>query len=121
MWSYANVRIYVQEKDKNAKQIMARLNTIGGSTILHRFGQDAPIQKLQAYVLTDTDMDALEALLNSSTSYELVGPEGSLGDWVLNDISGARQKSVHHVFYDRPGEDVNVPLYLVSMELYIDD
>jgi len=119
MWTYNSIRIYVQEKSGRVEQLIARLNPSGGGTIKHRFGDDDEILTLEAKVLTDSDLDSLKALILTGTAYELVAPEGSLGNWVLKSVSHRRETSTWHVFFDRPGLPTNTPLYTVTMELYL--
>ena len=120
-WTYGSppVRIYVQQHDKSQDEIIARLNPVGGGTILHDFGDNDPITRIEALVLTSGDAGLLEYF--KGTSNELISPEGTLGNWILKSISTKRHDSVNHTFFDRPSVDTDVPLYTVNMELYDDN
>lgn len=121
-WTFGGVRIYTQQQSESEKKLSARLNTVGGATVLHEFGHDDPIMKLEVLVLTSGDYGVLKTYSAfDAPSYELISPEGTLGAWFLNSIDGKRHDSTWHKFFDRPSLDTNEPLYVISLDLYIDD
>lgn len=120
-WTLNSVRIYVQGFSSDEEALVARLNPRAGGTILHWFGSSDEILQIQGFVLTDTDKDSLKALKDTNDVYELVSPEGSLGNWLVKKVSAVREMSNHHRFFDRPSEALDEPLYRVTLELYEDD
>ncbi len=120
-WTLNGIRLYVQEKDNDIEQILARLNPYNGPTILHRWGRESEKLTLNALVLTSGDIGLLDAMTIDTTSYAFITPEGAGGNWIVKKLSWSRDKSVRHVFFDRPSVPDDAPLYRVSMELYIDE
>jgi len=119
-WTLNGTRIYAQDFGTGSKSIIARLQTIGGGTTLHTFGYESEIVKISAFVVTDADKTALEALIGTGLSYALVSPEGSLGNFCVSTMDFKRQLTNCIVLYDRPGLDPESPFYLMDVELFID-
>ena len=120
-WKLDTTRIYAEGLDTTVKNIIARLQPINASTILHHFGYEDETVKINGLIVTDTDRDALKAMAQTSTSYVLSGPEGSLGSYFVNDCKVSRTPITCITLYDRPGLDDASPVYQVEMELYIDN
>lgn len=120
MWTINSVRFYVQEHGGEESALIARLSPRGGGTILHWFGYEETADQIEALVLTTADRDSILAMKDSNTSYALVSPEGSLGNWFVKKVSWRREDSVQHVFFDRPSVSIDAPLYRVSLEIYPD-
>lgn len=121
LWNYNNITIYVQEYGRDKQNLASKLDPLGGGSIIHRWGFQDPVVNVEAYVLTSGDALALDALAETGASYELVGPEGSLGNWMLKSVNCRRESSVWHKFFDRPHLDPNTPLYRATMELWDDN
>ncbi len=120
-WTLDGTRIYVQgygEKDAN---IIARLQPISGGTTLHHFGYEDEMLSLSGKVLTEADKDTLKAMAKTSTSYSLVSPEITVGDYFVKNFTAQRTSTTNLTYFDRPGLDCDTPEYDVSMELYIDN
>lgn len=116
MWTFNGTRIITQDLDDNSKQIVARLNPIQAGTIYHVFGWDEPIVKVGGIVVGDTDRDALKALTQTGLTYVLSGPEGIMGDYVLNSVTFKRLMCICQTM--RPDLPEDSPVYNVDMELY---
>ncbi len=119
-WTLGGTRIYVRGFDEGRKQIIARLQPLNATTILHIFGNESPILQLMGTVATTADKDALEAMTTTQNSYALVGPEGSLGNWYASNWKSKRLPIECFSLFDRPTLSGTEPLYEVSMELFID-
>ena len=120
-WTYNDVRIYAQSKQGKQSQIISRLSPLDTATVLHRFGRNSEILNLKALVVTSGDLSSLQALIPAGTSAVLSGPEGVVGDYFLNSIQYNRTMTVNSRWTDRPDLDCDVPVYDVSLELYIDE
>ncbi len=119
-WTLGGTRIYVRGFDEGRKQIIARLQPLNATTILHIFGNEAPVLQLMGTVATSGDKTALELLTTTQASYELVGPEGTLGNWYVSNWKSKRLPVECFSLFDRPTLSGTEPLYEVSMELFID-
>lgn len=119
-WTLDGTRIYVRGFDKGRKQIIARLQPLNATTILHIFGNEAPILTLMGTVATSGDDALLELLTTTQDSYELISPEGTLGDWYVSNYKSKRLPIECFSLFDRPTLSGTETLYEVAMELFID-
>lgn len=120
-WTYNGIAIYVQGIDDNGMQIIARLQPVNNKTILQTFGWESDIYNVNALIATDTDRDSLRALRKTATSYVLSGPEGVIDNFFLKGFKASRTQSVNITIFDRPSLDSTVPVYIVDLELYLDE
>ena len=117
-WSYAGVRIFVQEYVSGHKQIIPRLNPIGAGTILQIFGYDEGIRKVNAYVVGWEDMSILRSLTTSGIAFDLATPAEGTYPYYCNDVQDKMVKTICQTL--RPDLDDDAPVYLVDLELYFD-
>lgn len=117
-WRYNNTRIYVDKFDSKQEQIIARLQPLVGSTILHIFGNDSEILNIGGLVATEADKNALVCLVASGTAYTLSGPEGIIGNYYPKSIVAKRSPIINICLEDRPGLPEDSPVYEVALELY---
>jgi hypothetical protein len=120
-WTLNSIRIYANKHDAKQSKVIARLQPLDGSTILHSLGHDNEIVSLGGLVVTSGDMDSLKALVDTEVSYALVGPEGALGNYYIKDLAYNRTPIVNICIFDRPEIPSSAPVYDVSMELYVDN
>ena len=117
-WTYAGIRIFVQDIQSGHKQIIPRLNPIGGGTVLQIFGYDERITKINAYVVGYTDMTQLRLLTTSGVAFDLVHPEEGTYAYYCNDVQDKIVPSVCQTLRtDLPSDS---PVYQVDLELYYD-
>ena len=117
-WSYAGVRIFVQEIATGVKQIIPRLNPIGAGTILQIFGYDEGIRKVNAYVVGWGDISILRSLTTSGISFDLATPQEGTYPFFCNDVQDKMIKTICQTL--RPDLPEESPVYLVDLELYPD-
>jgi len=117
-WSYGGVRIYVQERTLDWDQLTARLNPLGGGTILHHFGYDERIDKVTAIVVGSTNLASLYAFTSDATDHELVTPYGN-ADFYLKHMTARQRRGTCQTIDPTQAEDV--PVFDVDLELYYDD
>lgn len=117
-WKINEIRVFTQEFGGDDDQIIARLNPLGGGTILHKFGYDEEISKLKGIVVGDTDMDAIKVLRTTGNSYELKSIYGVQGDYFVKHVSWKMLNSICQTL--RPDLDEDAPVYSVELELYED-
>ncbi len=120
-WTYDGVAIYVQGIEDNGTQIIARLQPVNNKTVLQTFGWESDIYNVTALIATDTDRDSLRTLRKNATSYVLSGPEGVIDNFFLKSFKATRTESVSITIFDRPSLDSTVPVYIVDLELYLDE
>ncbi len=119
-WTYNSIRMYVQGFNPKDTNIIARLQPLSGGTVLHHFGYEDQKLTLRGKVVTEADKDALEALIQTASSYALVGPEGSIGNYFVKNFNAVRDPTANSIWHDRPSLDCDVPVYTITLELWID-
>jgi hypothetical protein len=116
MWTLGANRIIVTNiEDDDQAQIVAKLQPLEGGTVYQTFGYENPISKLDCYVVSKEEMDAIRSLTTSGDTFELVSPEGSMGFYFVMKVSPKRVYSVCQTI--RPDLDSDAPVYLVTIEL----
>lgn len=113
MWTYNSNRIYVTELSGSLKQIIARLQPFGGGTVKQTFGWEDEVLKVRAYVVGDTILNALKALVETGTAYELLGNSVDYGDFYLSNLNWSRVPAIWQTIT----ADCTAPLYNVELEL----
>jgi len=117
-WSYAGYRIFVQEYQSGHKQILPRLNPIGGGTVIQQFGYDERILKINAYVVGFSDMTQIRLLTTSGISFDLATPMEGTYAYYCNDVQDKLVNSICQTL--RPDLPEDSPVYQVDLELYYD-
>jgi len=116
MWTLNNIRIFVDESKEGVGQILPRLQPLSGGTVVQVFGYESPIRNLGCWVVGDVDLSAIKDLVTTGVAYELVSPEGSLGDFYVKTVGISR---VHCICQSlRTDLEEDAPLYRVEVELY---
>jgi len=119
MWTFNNIRIFVQDKSEDGGSIIAVLQPLSGGSVYHAFGHITPPLKIEAIVVGDVDKNALIALSNAKTPHTLNSPWGSLGSYILKTYSFKNMMSICQTL--RPDLDDDVPVYLSSLEFLNDN
>ena len=117
-WELGGVRIFTQDLKDEDDNIIARLNPLGGGTILHFFGYDDQITKVSAYIVGLTDKAALKAMAEDTSSYTLNTPYGTWGDFYVKHVTFALQNIICQTL--RPDLDEDAPVFKVDIDLYIE-
>lgn len=115
-WTLNSIRIFVNESKEDAGQIVPRLQPLSGGTVLQVFGYESDVRTVSAVVVGDTDKDALKNLRKTGSSYSFVSPEGSLGSFVVKNVSVNRVHCICQTL--RPDLDPESPVYNVEIQLY---
>jgi len=89
-WSIGGIRIFVTDGTEEVGQIVAKLQPLSGGTIHQIFGYETPTRKLSCYVVGETNKEALMNLTMSGVAFELLSPEGDLGDFIVEKVSMPR-------------------------------
>lgn len=117
MWTLNSIRIFVQENTSDGSQIIPRLQPLDGPTILQFFGYESEVKAINAYVVGDTDKDALMALRkNGNTAYTLVSPMGTLGTYYVHKAAYKQVPNICQTL--RPDLAEDSPMYIFDIELY---
>lgn len=115
-WTLNSIRIFVQENTGEGGQIIPRLQPLDGQTVLQIFGYESEVKTVNAYVVGDTDKNALVALRKTGSAYELMSPMGDLGDYYIRK---ANYKQIPNICQTlRPDLAEDAPMYLFDFELY---
>jgi len=117
MWTFAGVRVFVQDISEGVKQIIAELNPIRAGSIYQQFGWESDKYKVEGLVVGNADKDHLKSLTTSGggASFELVSPEGNLGSYYVRGVDHKRLNVIYQTI--RPDLDCESPVYKVSLDL----
>lgn len=115
-WTLNNVRIFVQEHASEGGQIIPRLQPLSGGTVLQFFGYESEVKTLNAYVVGDTDRNALLALRKTGSAYTLESPMGSLGGFYVRKVAFKQIPNICQTL--RPDLAEDAPMYIFDFELY---
>ena len=115
MWTYNSQRIYVQGQEENASQIIARLQPLNTTTVLQIFGDEAPLYKIDAIVVGESNKNAFKALLNDGVAYNLVGDGFSTKSLYLAKFTAKRRNIICQTIDQAQATDS--PVYDVTLEL----
>lgn len=118
MWTLNSIRIFVQENTGEAGQIIPRLQPLSGPTVIQIFGYESEVKSINAFVVGDTDKDALMALRTTGSAYELMSPMGDLGDYVVSKVNYKQIPNICQTL--RPDLPEDAPMYIFDIELYPD-
>jgi len=115
MWMVDTTRIYVQEYQTDTKQIIARLNPLGGGTVHHLFGYEDPIAKLEGYVVGFDRVNLLRNMTNDGDLHFLTTPYAS-GYFYINSMSEKPTPTLYQTLDIT--RDCEEPVFIVNLELY---
>lgn len=114
-WTLNGIRIYVQEYTDDVKQQIARLQPIENGTILHYFGYEEPIIKINGKVVGKTNADLLRDLTMSGSGIPFVTDLETVTVGV-NSVSRKRDYTIAQTLDET--QDCTAPVYTVALELY---
>lgn len=116
-WTLNGVQIFVQKITEGTQAIIAKLQPLEAGTVYQSFGYETNRVKLAGIVVGRDDLLSLKDLTESGgTSYELIAPEGSLGNFYVSAVSADRDKVVYQTL--RTDLDCSAPVYSVDIELF---
>lgn len=113
-WYYNNIRIFVASLDESATQIIARLQPLSATTVLQVFGDEAPVYKVDGYIVGSDIKDSLLDLLNDGTAYTLSGVDFTK-DLYLSKLGFKRSKYPFQTI--DTNRECTEPVFEFSMEL----
>ncbi len=116
MWTYGNIRIYVQDFDESAKAIIARLQPLGGGTVLHHFGYEDQIYKVSSYVVGIANKNALVAFAQDQTAHDLLTPYITISGLYANNVSAKLTPFAYQTIDET--QACETPVWKVDLELY---
>src|SRR5689334_2809482 len=117
-WTLGGIRTFVQESKEDGGQIIPRLQPLSGGTVLQVFGYESTIRTLNCIVVGDTDKNAIKDMRTGGT-YALVGPEGSLGSFLVKNVTVTRVMCIKQTL--RLDLDCEAPVYNIEVQLYDED
>lgn len=117
-WTYGGVRIFVTDLETVNNQIIARLFPYESDTVHQVFGQEGAASTLTCKVVGNLDPALLQSFTTSGTSFELVSPNGSLGNFILRSANFKVDPSVRQTL--RTDLPLNSWVYTTKLELYKD-
>lgn len=115
-WTIDSTRIFVQKLNDSDVNIIARLQPVAGGTILHNFGYEDEICKLNGFIVGLTDKAALKAMAKDSANHSLTTPWGDWGDYKVKNVSFELVNVVCQTL--RSDLDANSPVFTCDLELY---
>lgn len=114
-WTLGSVRVYVQDAPRVSKQIVAKLQPLDNGTVHQVFGYENLQVKLQAVVIGETHLYALEGYAKDGTVHNLSTPFGDYGTFYVLSVEGKPRNVVSQsVDLTQP---CTATVYDVSIEL----
>ncbi len=115
-WTISGTRIFVEESKEEGGQIIPRLQPLGGATILQIFGYESIIRNISGVIVGDTDKNSLLSLRTDGVTHTLVGPEGTVGSFLVKNVSVNRVRSICQTL--RTDLDADAPVYNFEIQFY---
>ena len=115
-WTLGGVRIFVTGHEEGISQIIARIQPLSGGTINQVFGYEGIVTKISCYIVGDSDKDSIEAFATTGSTYELTSPEGSLGTYLVSNVSVPRINTISQTL--RPDLDCDAEVYNAEIVLF---
>ena len=119
MWTIGGVRIFTQNLNDDAQQVIARLTPLASGTIIQTFGYEELIKKLSVYIVGSDDKVSLIEYTRTGNTYTLSGIGYSWGEYYVSKASFDLQYTVSQTLRQDLAEDAAV--YVVDLELYKDE
>jgi hypothetical protein len=113
-WTLSGTRIYTTDMGGNTKQIIARLNPLGGGTIKQIFGYDEEILQVKAYVVGEADLATIKGYAQTGLAYTLSGYSVNYGNYYVSSVQWSRVPAI----YQTLTSNCDDPLFSVSIDLY---
>lgn len=118
-WTLGSVRIFVQELNDNAEQVIARLTPLASGTVLQVFGFEYLVKNLKAYVVGQDDKGTLIGYTRDGTTRIVSGLGYSWGDYFVKKAAFNMEMTNCQTLRTDLAEDS--PVYIVDLELYKDE
>lgn len=115
-WTFAGVRVFVQNSKTEGEQIIPRLQPLAGNTVLQIFGYGGEIRTLAGLIVGNTDFDTLFGTRATGNNYDLTTPEGETLSYLVKSITLTREPITCQTFRSDLAEDA--PVYTVELQLY---
>jgi hypothetical protein len=116
MWTIDSTRIYAQKLNEETKQIIPRLQPVGGGTVLQIFGYDSDIYKLAGKVVGYTDHDAIKAMANDGNTHTVTESGGWTKTVYVSNFSSSRDSAITQTM--RTDLSCYAPVFTVELELF---
>ena len=118
-WFFDSTKIFPQTYNIDKKQIIARLNPLGGGTVLHFFGYENETIKMTVMLAGETNLGVLLAAAEDGAGHYIIesGTGVSITSVYVNNITANRLPVIYQTF--DPSEDCDAVVYSVDMELYM--
>jgi phage protein U len=113
-WYFSSVRVYVSALSASSKSMIARIQPLLGGTVYQLFGYEKETVKVVGLVIGNTDLASLEALINTSSDYNLTGYGTDYGNYYLNSLGWKRSP----IIYQTITSNCTDPVYEVDLELF---
>lgn len=117
-WTFNSVRVFVSKRTGSAKQIIPVLQPISGGSVYQFFGWETETVQISGLIVGATDLRALLALIGTATSYSLVSPEGTIGNFFLKEFKYNRLPVTNQTI--RTDLACEAPVYEVDLDLLPD-
>ena len=117
MWMLDSVRVFTQDLEESAGQIIPRLQPVGGKTVMQLFGYESDIYQAKMKVVGYDDHDAIKAMSKDSATHTLSGYD-FYGVVYVKSFSSTRNKTQFQTI--RQDLDCEAPVFDISLELYYD-
>lgn len=81
MWYLDNTRIFVTDMSIDSKEIISKLNPLGGGSIFHYWGYEFEDIELKCFVVGYEDREDVRTMARDGSSHNLVASGNSQSQW----------------------------------------
>lgn len=117
-WYVDTIRIFVQDEVENAKQIIARLQPLGGGTVHHIFGYEDKVYKITGFVVGSGEILTLEGYTTDGNNHTFSTPFYGNLTTLVNNVQAKPTNIICQTFDLTKAQDEVV--YTVDVELLLD-
>jgi len=120
MWELDSVRTFVTKFSTGDQQIVARLQPLSGASVHQFFGYESPVLKINAFVVGNTDRDAIRSKVRDGTTHALnYNSSPIFGNLIVKNASFDMKLSICQTLRSDLAEDA--PVYECEIELWQDE
>lgn len=114
-WTLGGVRIFPTKLTQTEKPIIAELQPLASGTIIHAFGYENDLWRIEGYLVGPTDRLALRAMTRAALPITLSGPTGPVDDFTIKIFETDRLNTICQTLRPDLPEDEIVMQFSIEM------
>lgn len=118
-WTLGGVRIFPEKITQSEKPILAELQPVEGGTIIHVFGYEDELMRIEGKLVGPTDRLTLRDLIRTGSPITLSGPNGVIDEYTVKSSEFDRLNVICQTL--RPDLADDEIVYQMSLEMRRDE